>query len=331
MTTRGGQSSVDNMDNVGNVGNVGRSGPHDVKPQRLIGPENSTASSELDRWAVDILAAGTLRESIPGQKQRVWLLLAHSTERRSGFLIRRLTLATAAAAVVVVCGTALASAALGHWPDWARGALHGLVGGSADKAETPSRSPVAGRHAGRLAGGVPGGGARSPQPADPALAQAALPTVEPIAVAPPAVPELVAATGASDGVASDPAASSSRPGSRSGEIGRRDSGSARGVRRPRSPGVAVPSGTEDAGPVLAAVRALRREHDPVKARALLGGYLSTHPNGALAQEALAISIEAAVANRDADAGTLATRYLRLYPNGPFHGLAERALLRSGSR
>jgi len=77
--------------------------------------------------------------------------------------------------------------------------------------------------------------------------------------------------------------------------------------------------------VLAAVRALRRDHNPVRARALLNVYLSAHPDGALVEEALAISIEAAVANRDADANILAIRYLRVYPGGPFHGLAERAL------
>jgi hypothetical protein len=82
---------------------------------------------------------------------------------------------------------------------------------------------------------------------------------------------------------------------------------------------------EDTGPVLAAMRALRREHDPVRARALLGIYLSQNPNGALAEEVLAMSIEAAVAHHDSDAPVLASRYLYLYPTGPFRALARRTL------
>src|SRR4051812_9722589 len=64
---------------------------------------------------------------------------------------------------------------------------------------------------------------------------------------------------------------------------------------------ATPADTpEDAAPVLAAVRALRRDHQPARARALLDAYLRRHPSGTLAQEALALSIEAALANHDAD-------------------------------
>jgi outer membrane protein assembly factor BamD (BamD/ComL family) len=87
----------------------------------------------------------------------------------------------------------------------------------------------------------------------------------------------------------------------------------------------VASAREDAGPVLAAVRALRRDHDPARARALLDAYMSAHPSGGLAEEALAISVEAAAANHDADANVLASRYLRLYPTGPFHAIAQRTL------
>jgi hypothetical protein len=78
---------------------------------------------------------------------------------------------------------------------------------------------------------------------------------------------------------------------------------------------------EDPSAVLEAMRALRLDHDPVRARVLLGRYLERHPGGALAEEALAMSIEAAVAHHDADASALGARYLRLYPNGPFHTLA----------
>jgi hypothetical protein len=86
---------------------------------------------------------------------------------------------------------------------------------------------------------------------------------------------------------------------------------------------AAPTGEETA-PVLAAMRALRRDHDPARARGLLAGYLARYPSGALAEEALAMSIEAAVAHHDGDAGLLARRYLRLYPAGPFTQLARSA-------
>jgi len=73
------------------------------------------------------------------------------------------------------------------------------------------------------------------------------------------------------------------------------------------------------------LQALRGRHDPVGARALLDVYLHEHPDGTLAQEALAISIEAAVNHHDADAASLATRYLTRYPAGPFGALARQTL------
>lgn len=80
----------------------------------------------------------------------------------------------------------------------------------------------------------------------------------------------------------------------------------------------------DAELVLHALRALRRDGDPALARALSAAYLERHPNGALAEEALALNVEAAVAHRDPDASALGVRYLRRYPNGPFCGLARQA-------
>ncbi len=82
---------------------------------------------------------------------------------------------------------------------------------------------------------------------------------------------------------------------------------------------------EDPGPVLQAMHVLRREHDPVRARSMLAAYLREHPRGGLAEEALAIMVEAAAAHGDADASELAHRYLRQYPGGAFRDLAHRAL------
>ena len=80
----------------------------------------------------------------------------------------------------------------------------------------------------------------------------------------------------------------------------------------------------DTQAVLAGMRALRLDHDPVRARTLLARYLERRPNGALAEEALALTIEAAVAHHDGDAAALGARYLRRYPAGPFRELALRA-------
>jgi hypothetical protein len=82
---------------------------------------------------------------------------------------------------------------------------------------------------------------------------------------------------------------------------------------------------EDLGPLLDAMRALRVEQNPVRARALLAAYLDRHPKGKLSEEALVMSIEAAAVHHDSDAQALAASYLKLYPRGTFRGLVERTL------
>jgi hypothetical protein len=82
---------------------------------------------------------------------------------------------------------------------------------------------------------------------------------------------------------------------------------------------------EDPSKVVAAIRALRSEHDPARARALLSAYLQQYPNGALSEEALALSIEAATTLHDGSATAFATRYLHAYPRGRFRRAAEQAL------
>ena len=79
--------------------------------------------------------------------------------------------------------------------------------------------------------------------------------------------------------------------------------------------------------VLAAVKALRRDRDPGRAQVLLEDYLRLHPGGALVEEALALSIEAAAARGDEAAATLAAEYLRRFPAGRFREVARRAQLR----
>jgi hypothetical protein len=91
---------------------------------------------------------------------------------------------------------------------------------------------------------------------------------------------------------------------------------------PRRLGLREP---EDPTRVVEAMRALRQEKNPARARALLAEHQALHPRGALSEEVLALSIEAAVAQGDARASDFARRYLSQYPRGRFRGLALRAL------
>jgi hypothetical protein len=70
--------------------------------------------------------------------------------------------------------------------------------------------------------------------------------------------------------------------------------------------------------VLDALVALRREHDPARAGAMLARYLSAHPHGALREEALALAMEAADARGDRPgAAQLARTYENEFPAGRF--------------
>jgi len=84
---------------------------------------------------------------------------------------------------------------------------------------------------------------------------------------------------------------------------------------------------EDPSQVAEAVRALRKQGDAARAQTLLDQYLKANPHGALAEDALALSIEAAAARKDPRAADYARRYLSRYPNGRFKSVAERAVAR----
>ena len=88
---------------------------------------------------------------------------------------------------------------------------------------------------------------------------------------------------------------------------------------------------DDPSLLVGATHALRVNRDPELARALAKRYLDRQPNGALADEALAISIEAAIDHHDADAAALSARYLAQFPHGSFRALAERTLASSQGR
>lgn len=94
---------------------------------------------------------------------------------------------------------------------------------------------------------------------------------------------------------------------------------------PNEPGkpaeVAKPS--EDVKLVFDAMQALRRDGQPDVASRQLEEYLRRYPVGTLAEEALALSIEAANVRGDARAKELANKYLSRYPSGRFRKAAER--------
>jgi hypothetical protein len=275
-----------------------RQGAPGAPPRRLVDGPSGSEGSDAEAWAVDLLRSEAPYQAPAGRKQRVQLSLGHVPRRRAPLVVR----AAAAAIALLGCG-AIASAALGRarWPEWMARAYERLV---------PSRPSAAG----------PRAHARRPEIAEraaegagaaPASAPAQAPVVAP-EVAPVVAPEVVAA------VAPRPA-----PRRVLASAAERETA----VERPRrsvAPAVA-PAPTEDTAPVLEAMRALRLERNPVRARALLARYLERHPSGTLAEEALAMTIEAAVAHHDADAAALSARYLRLYPLGPFRSIARQTL------
>ncbi len=83
--------------------------------------------------------------------------------------------------------------------------------------------------------------------------------------------------------------------------------------------------SEDPSRVFDAIQALRTDRDPSRASRLLAEYLARYPHGALAEEAVALSIEAAAARHSPSAAAFAERYLHEYPNGRFRHTAEQAL------
>lgn len=101
--------------------------------------------------------------------------------------------------------------------------------------------------------------------------------------------------------------------------------SAKPPRAPAATKKQLPRAGEDPRPVVEALRALRKEQDPARAQALLNEYMRANPRGALSEEALALSIEAARTRNDPAAKGHARRYLARYPKGRHRPLAERVL------
>jgi hypothetical protein len=69
----------------------------------------------------------------------------------------------------------------------------------------------------------------------------------------------------------------------------------------------------------------RRAGDTARAQELTAEYQKKYPNGALKEEALAISMESAASRKDPSAAKLAQRYLNSFPQGRFRAQAQQVL------
>jgi hypothetical protein len=97
---------------------------------------------------------------------------------------------------------------------------------------------------------------------------------------------------------------------------------ARGRAEPSAIRKAVPDA--DAELLVEAMRA-RRGGDAQRVSELADEYRARHPQGALQEEALILSVESAVARHAPNASALAREYLRRFPSGRFAVQARRAL------
>ena len=96
------------------------------------------------------------------------------------------------------------------------------------------------------------------------------------------------------------------------------------VARAEQPPEAEAPIVSDSERVHRAVRALRREGNPALAARLLDRVARDAP-GPLAEEALSLRIEAALAQDDPRTGALAREYMARYPKGRYLRVARRAL------
>lgn len=74
---------------------------------------------------------------------------------------------------------------------------------------------------------------------------------------------------------------------------------------------------------VAAVTALRRDHDARRAMDNLTLYLLRYPEGGLVEEAMALEVEASAAAEDGRTASLADQYLRRHPRGRYRDLVQK--------
>jgi len=272
-------------------------------------------ASPIEADAVDLLRAAAGYDPPPGQKQRVRArLLAQRV------VVRRAVRFRPSVAVATILFGAVASAAAGrHW-----------IARTVESLARPVTRPGADgltlfQAFGRRSGG------KTATPDEIATAEpAAVPATEPLAEGTASadrgmVPRRRAPVGAGS----------------FGRIGRRTAAGTPGAGRLAPEVNAMPAAgapaasdrsegprrTEDTGLVFDAMHALRQERAPGRALALLDEYLRRHPAGPQAEEALALSVEAAMTSGDSRARDLINQYASRYPSGHFRATVERARAR----
>ena len=304
---RGGDNEVGR--GPGNIGKMGVTAVGKLATTPLLALPPTSVGGRQREQALQLLKAASRYQRDPLRKQRVWVAVSRGGGRPSARVWR-----FAFAMGIVLCllgGTAIASAALGHWPAWVVRAYDRLV-------PRPAMAPPS---------------AAAPNPV---LARGHGLDRRPAAVNEPPKPADADGPTAPEEHPLSAMASSPRAASATSSIGhdrtvRRRASAPSTSAQESSERVQVPRElnhapvSEDERPVLTAMRALRRDNNPLLARSLLQAYLAEHPTGALAEEALALSIESAVAHHDSDAEVLVARYLQKYPSGPFGSLARQTL------
>jgi hypothetical protein len=263
-----------------------------VGASKMGNPPRLTDESGVDPWLVNLVRSTGPYKSPPGRKQRVLLSLGRSKGGRAPLGLHPAIVA----GVLIGCG-AFASAALGPWRGWIGRAYERLA--PSEEPADVSRERV---RTHRLVAGHAAVIADQALAVTTSSAESPSPDVAP----PPAAPMASRAPFVSPHLRHAALPSAAHDEAKHDRARDRD------------------QDDQETRSVLAGMRALRVDHDPVRARGLLARYLEHRPKGALAEEALALTIEAALAHQDDDAAALGALYLRRYPSGPFKALAVRA-------
>ena len=276
---------------------------------------------------IEILRGTPPTPRMPEMKRRVWLAQQQRAPRRAGgFRLSRLRIGVVVAgAILCVAGTSGAVIAARRWivpalREVSRPAPKvASAAGAAQprpRIEKTAPAPLA------VAEDAPGPGS-----AVTAGAPGQLPAPVPV---PKAAPK--DASRAKPGVASrwSQGSHAARRGAAASSVMPRSAEPMAPVEAPQTPVPLAPTSppvtaaaARERTQVLDAMIALRRDHDPVSAGAMLQQYLTSHPSGTLREEALVLAIEAAHARGDvALAKSLARAYQDAYPNGRFRRYAQ---------
>ncbi|MGC4086952.1 MAG: hypothetical protein QM756_03440 [Polyangiaceae bacterium] len=264
--------------------------------------------------AIELVRSADCFEPAPGQKQRVTArLLAEGAPRRVRWLGAPLVVA------LCLCAAGASAAAGGRWVGGGYRALTQALFSSPKAAALPARSVSAARAKPKAVEAQP----PSVEPAPARVEAEALVEAQARVEAEPRV-EAQARVEAEPRVEAQPRVGA-QPVSERRPVVEAAPRTQRTATNASSPARAHSATATDASNlVVGAMHSLRQQKRPEQAAKQLDEYMRRYPSGALAEEALALSVEAAVQRGDARARDLAERYLAKYPSGRFRSAAERA-------